>query len=163
MIRLKIKGEIESPWRTPFSTAMHLVQKSFVIIDQWKSLYSNLTIQLISSGICWQRRTDWINEWWTSLKTFSRSVKVMVTLRCCFLEWFMMRHISAICSNVPVIPGIKPFWWWLSMNWLLFKYVRTLFRSNDVNIFKLAGSKGHWTGVTLLMDQNGSNFVLLCW
>ena len=51
MIRLKIKGEIESPWKTPFSTAMHLVQKSFVIIDQRKSQYSNLTIQLISSGV----------------------------------------------------------------------------------------------------------------
>ena len=34
MIRLKIKGEIESPWRTPYSTAMHLVQMSFVIIDK---------------------------------------------------------------------------------------------------------------------------------
>ena len=51
MIRLKIKDEIKSPWRRPFSTAVHLVQKSFVIINKRKSLDSNLTIQLISSGI----------------------------------------------------------------------------------------------------------------
>ena len=38
MIRLKIIGENESPWRTPFSTAMYLVWKSFAIIDKRKSL-----------------------------------------------------------------------------------------------------------------------------
>ena len=52
MIRL-IKGEIESPWIRPFSTAVHLVQKLFVIINKRKSLDSNLTVQLISSGKVW--------------------------------------------------------------------------------------------------------------
>ena len=51
MIRLKIKGETESPWRTPFYTAIYLVWKSLVIIDRWKSLYNILTIELISSGL----------------------------------------------------------------------------------------------------------------
>ena len=65
----------------------------------------------------------------------------MVTLRWCFLDWFMMWLISAIYLNVPLIPVIKPFWWWLSINWLLIEYVKTLFRSNDVHIFKRTGSK----------------------
>ena len=55
------------------------------------------------------------------------------------------------------------------MNWLLIKNVKTLFQSNEVNIFKLTGSKvvgRKFSGrmvVTFLMDQYGGNFVPLFW
>ena len=106
VMRLKIKGEIVSPWKTVFSRTNYVVQKSFVITDKWKSPYNNLLIQLIllvfgdsvkqiglkSDGL-FQKRL--------------KSIKVTVTLFCCFLKWFSMWLIPAICSNVQLLQRIK--------------------------------------------------------
>ena len=78
----------------------------------------------------------------------------------------MIYDVTHLCYMLkcPTHTRHKAFLMMTFMNWLLIKYVKTLFRTNDINIFKL-----NWflvlreTVVTLFMDQNGSNFGLLCW
>ena len=50
-----------------------------------------------------------IKLWWISPKAFCRSINVMVTEHCLQRASFMISKMLAICSKVPLKPGVDPF------------------------------------------------------
>ena len=93
------------------------------------------------SGILWNRNAAEISLWWTSPNAFFKSNKVIINERCCFFACLIKWTSWAVCSNVPVIPGVKPFWTELSTYSFFSRNSYILLRIADVNIFKGTDSK----------------------
>ena len=96
---LNVKGERQSPWRTPRPTLIKGVLKCDVIIVVLKFEYKSFTRWSICSGIWWHLYTADIKLWCT--EAFFKSSNVTIN-DCCFKRALsIMWPICAVCSNVP--------------------------------------------------------------